>query len=354
MKGSFSLTVDPTDSGVAIARQLVISELLPTKIVSEGNAFGRFDLNQNHLILYNVNFTWIGFPKQLIFPKRTLPIDASRAHATRSLAYFQLSLYKEMTSGENQKQTKEDSASTAPQVSSDPILPSEETRNKRKKDMRLHIILSTFILLCVLSAIPHGKGDGATTTSSKNDTAHSKAANLTALQMHAAFFDRDNDGIIYIKETYQGLRAIGVNVAVAVAGSLFINGALSPLTRPPGTGSSPLLPIYIENISKGKHGSDTDAYDSDGKFVPEKFEEIFTTYAKTNPNALSSQELENMLQGNQEPGDVKGRVGSRAEWMLLYNLAKDEDGFLQKDTVKSVYDGSLFYKLEQNNQKTRS
>ena len=47
-------------------------------------------------------------------------------------------------------------------------------------------------------------------------------------------------------------------------------------------------------------------------------------------------------------------AGSRAEWKILYSLAKDEDGFLQKDTVKSVYDGSLFYKLTQNTQKTRS
>ncbi|XP_078160418.1 putative peroxygenase 4 isoform X3 [Carex rostrata] len=218
--------------------------------------------------------------------------------------------------------------------------------------MRLHSF-SAFILLCVLSAIPLGQADGATPPS-KNDTAHWKSANLTALQMHVAFFDRDNDGIIYIEETYQGLRALGVDAALAVAGSLFVNGGLNSPTRPPGTGTSPSLPIYISNISKGKHGSDTDAYDSDGKFVPEKFEQIFTKYAKTNPNALSSQELDDMLQANQEPGDVKGCAGSTAEWKLLYSLAKDKDGFLQKDTVKSVYDGSLFYKLAQNTQKTRS
>lgn len=42
------------------------------------------------------------------------------------------------------------------------------------------------------------------------------------------------------------------------------------------------------------------------RFVPEKFEEIFTKYAKTNPNALTSQELDDMLQGNKDPIDSNG------------------------------------------------
>ena len=32
---------------------------------------------------------------------------------------------------------------------------------------------------------------------------------------------------------------------------------------------------------------------------------------------------------------------------MLYSLSKDKDGFLHKDTVRAVYDGSLFERLEQ-------
>jgi peroxygenase len=32
---------------------------------------------------------------------------------------------------------------------------------------------------------------------------------------------------------------------------------------------------------------------------------------------------------------------------MLYNLAKNKDGRLTKDTVRSVYDGTLFYQLSQ-------
>ena len=41
------------------------------------------------------------------------------------------------------------------------------------------------------------------------------------------------------------------------------------------------------------------------------------------------------------------RLGGFTEWKVLYSLCKDKDGFLHKDTVRAVYDGSLFERLEQ-------
>lgn len=40
------------------------------------------------------------------------------------------------------------------------------------------------------------------------------------------------------------------------------------------------------------------------------------------------------------------RLGGFTEWKVLYYLCKDTDGFLHKDTVRAVYDGSLFERLE--------
>lgn len=37
---------------------------------------------------------------------------------------------------------------------------------------------------------------------------------------------------------------------------------------------------------------------------------------------------------------------SLAEWRLLYRIGKDENGLLQKETIRGVYDGSLFEQLE--------
>lgn len=168
---------------------------------------------------------------------------------------------------------------------------------------------------------------------------------MTPLQKHVAFFDRNKDGVVYPTETYKGFRAIGSGVAISIAAAAFINGLLGPKTQP-GKLPSPLLPIYVKNIHKGKHGSDTGAYDSEGRFVPAKFEEIFKKHARSHHNALTAEELSEMLKANREPKDIGGWVGAWAEWKFLYSLCKDKNGLLQKDTIRDAYDGSLFLKLE--------
>ncbi|XP_066375414.1 probable peroxygenase 5 isoform X1 [Miscanthus floridulus] len=211
----------------------------------------------------------------------------------------------------------------------------------------------------------------AETTPGSNDSSSSSSSmadvykgELTPLQRHVAFFDRNKDGIIYPSETYQGFRAIGAGVPLSAFSSVFINGLLGPKTVPmqklnsfwrrlvpcqfqenekaPGF----KLPIYVKNIQKGKHGSDSGVYDANGRFVPEKFEEIFKKHAHTRPDALTGKELKELLKANREPNDFKGWLGGFTEWKVLYSLCKDEKGFLHKDTVRAVYDGSLFEKLE--------
>ncbi|XP_004965154.1 probable peroxygenase 4 [Setaria italica] len=193
-----------------------------------------------------------------------------------------------------------------------------------------------------------GSHDDATKGQSSSSTADVYSGELTPLQRHVAFFDRDKDGVIYPSETYQGFRAIGCGVALSAASAVFINAGLGPSTKPENQKTPPFkFPIYVKNIHKGKHGSDSGVYDANGRWVPEKFEEIFKKHAHTKPDALTGKELQEMLQANREPKDFKGWLGGLTEWKVLYSLCKDKDGFLHKDTVRAVYDGSLFERLEQ-------
>ncbi|RZC61478.1 hypothetical protein C5167_023246 [Papaver somniferum] len=126
--------------------------------------------------------------------------------------------------------------------------------------------------------------------------------NQSVLQKHVAFFDRNKDG---------------------------------------GKFPNPLFPIVVQNIAKSKHTSDSGVYDTEGRFVASRFEELFQKHSKTNTNALTEDELSELLKANRVPKDYGGWVAAYSEWKILYVLGKDENGLLHKETVRAAYDVSL-------------
>lgn len=211
--------------------------------------------------------------------------------------------------------------------------------------MKFHLLLGCLFLFA--AAIIES---GATRANDVVDAGVSARAppvqsNYSFLQKHVAFFDRDNDGVVYPEETIEGLRAIGISLPVAMASAPGIHATSSLKTRP-GKLPSARLPIEIANIALAKHGSDTDIYDDQGNFVESRFEETFNKYARKNPNAWTWDELMEMVIANKDLLDLTGQTAATVEWGLLYEIAKDKDGLLQKETIRACYDGSLFHTLE--------
>ncbi|KAJ3311401.1 hypothetical protein HDU93_005127, partial [Gonapodya sp. JEL0774] len=160
---------------------------------------------------------------------------------------------------------------------------------------------------------------------------------LSVLQQHAEFFDRDGDGVIWPWETFQGFRALNFNPIISLVAAVVI-GFLGWWTQDSWF-PHPLLPIYVKNIHRTKHGSDTEVYDTEGRFVPQKFEEIFSKYATTDPSGLYPKDLWRMVRGQRNVGDFVGWGGATFEWLFLWLLAKDENGMIPKESVRQQYDG---------------
>ncbi|XVF62792.1 hypothetical protein PTKIN_Ptkin09bG0036700 [Pterospermum kingtungense] len=128
------------------------------------------------------------------------------------------------------------------------------------------------------------------------------------------------------------MRAIGFNPLTSLVFAVLVNGALSYAT----------LSIYIHNIHKSKHCSDSGVYDTEGRYTPVNIENMFSKYACKVPNKLTFGEIWNKTEGNREMYDLFGWIAAKVEWGLLYVLAKDEEGMLPKEAVRRCFDGSLF------------
>ncbi|KAI9175729.1 hypothetical protein H9P43_006093 [Blastocladiella emersonii ATCC 22665] len=182
-------------------------------------------------------------------------------------------------------------------------------------------------------------------------TLHNPHENMSVLQQHVMFFDRNNDGIITPLETYQGFRALGFNILFSIAAMLVINLNFAYVTQKSWI-PDPRFYIHVENIHKAKHGSDSGTYDTEGRFIPAKFEELFAKYAKTNPGYLTFAEGLAMTEALRCATDPFGWFAAKFEFGTLYLLCMERDPtsgerIMPREYMRAQYDGSLFYRIEQ-------
>ncbi|KAG6015087.1 hypothetical protein E4U41_004707 [Claviceps citrina] len=187
-------------------------------------------------------------------------------------------------------------------------------------------------------AATHGHPQGT----NKNNWAE-RHQNQSVLQQHCEFFDRDRDGIIWPTDTLRGFHALGFNLLLSLFAAVIIHGSFSYPTVP-GLLPDPLFRIHLASIHRDKHGSDTGTYDNEGRFAPQKFEDMFAKYCRGG-EYMTWDDVTSLLSGQRVFADPVGAGAAFFEWLATYILLWPEDGKMKKEDVRRVYDGSIFYDI---------
>lgn len=78
----------------------------------------------------------------------------------------------------------------------------------------------------------------------------------------------------------------------------------------------PLFRIHVARIHKDKHGSDSGTYDTEGRFVPQKFEDMFAKYADGG-DTIDLWQVGKLLSGQRLVADPIGWGGAFFECEFL-------------------------------------
>lgn len=171
----------------------------------------------------------------------------------------------------------------------------------------------------------------------------------SALERHAAFFDRDGDGLVAPPETFASLRDLGVGPGLGGLLTCLIHAALGPLTQ-----RRLALRIRVDAIARGKRKKSSGVFGADGRFSARSFDRL-RERAGGPAGALTLRELRDLIDTNPESpsSNVLEAFFSRAETRVLFCLAADtsrpEGGrdmpALSLKRLRSFYEGDLLYAL---------
>ncbi|CCM03021.1 uncharacterized protein FIBRA_05138 [Fibroporia radiculosa] len=179
-----------------------------------------------------------------------------------------------------------------------------------------------------------------------------KHKNFSVLQQHIIFWDRDRDGVIWPRDTFVGFRDLGFNVVFSLFAVFVINICFSLPTRLAHSYfPDPFFRVYVSSIHKDKHGSDSGVYDTEGRFVPCRFEDIFAKYSSKQSSTapgetLSLREIMHLMHGQRVAVDPYGWSAAAFEWGTTWLLLQ-ENGCIDKEDLRKLYDGSLFYEIRE-------
>ena len=117
--------------------------------------------------------------------------------------------------------------------------------------------------------------------------------------------------MIWPWDTFVGLRRLGFGVALSAISILIIHGNFSYPTAPSWL-PDPFFRVHLDRIHRDIHGGDTGTYDAEGRFLPQKFQDVFTKYAGGR-NYLTVSDVWSLIKGQRCIMDPIGWGGALFE-----------------------------------------
>ncbi|KAI0712937.1 Caleosin-domain-containing protein [Cerioporus squamosus] len=167
-------------------------------------------------------------------------------------------------------------------------------------------------------------------------------------------------------DTFRAFRALGSNWLASVIAFVGLHAALSYVTVDDYL-PDPRFRIYVRNVHKIKHGSDSGAYHNEGRFIPQNLEDSFMKYSSApEKDSLMKADISNGLRGQRLLADLFGRLAAYATCKLCSILVDfrlhlvdpsdprevgPKDGKLTKEDVRRLFEGRLFYEIAERNAK---
>ncbi|GAA5955731.1 hypothetical protein JCM3765_001834 [Sporobolomyces pararoseus] len=171
-----------------------------------------------------------------------------------------------------------------------------------------------------------------------------KHKNQSVLAQHVDFFLRpEADGILWPLDTWRGFRKMGYSFFWCTFAMTVIHVFFTWFTSSNKILFDPLLRVNTNNGHRAKHGSDTGVIDTEGRFVPAKFEEIFAKFDEDKKGGLTFTEGVKMVHALRTACDPIGWGAAIFEWASTYLLVWPQDGIVDKESIRCVFDGSIFY-----------
>jgi hypothetical protein len=137
---------------------------------------------------------------------------------------------------------------------------------------------------------------------------------LKVLEQHCGFFDRDGDGVIWPRETYQTCREFDWGIPLSLFFAGFLHAVQSWGTVPWRFGlPDPFFRIWLENVHFNKHGSSTMAFNNEGIFRPQFMDEFFDKFDRDGKGGLTFEEGLHGLRRIRMTWDAFGQVSAMFE-----------------------------------------